>query len=378
MDYKNMETEALSAEITRLKGEATEERSLEELQTIESTINEINAEIEERTAKEAERRSIAEAVASGAGMLKEERKEKNMDIEIRNTKEYINAYADYIRTGDDRECRTLLTENGVSGTVAVPEIVYDIVKTAWERNGITSRVRKAYLKGNLKVNFEISATGATTHAEAAEVSEETLVLGTVTLIPANVKKWIGVTDEIIDLRGEEFLRYIYDELAYQIAKKAAEDLLDAIDACGTVGTTTCVGVPVLEATTISVGLIAQAMGLLSGEAENPVIIMNRGTWAAFKAAQAANGFNYDPFEGLPVVFSSHLDSFADASDGDTFAIVGDLERGALMNFPAGEEIKINFDDKTLATYDINRVIGRMFVASAPVASDAFVKIVLDA
>ena len=52
-------------------------------------------------------------------------------MEIRNSKEYINAYAEYIKTGDDRECRALLTENVGTGTVPVPEIVYDIVKTAW-------------------------------------------------------------------------------------------------------------------------------------------------------------------------------------------------------------------------------------------------------
>ena len=105
------------------------------------------------------------------------------------------------------------------------------------------------------------------------------------------------------------------------------------------------------------------------------MIMNKATWSAFKAAQAANGYNYDPFEGLPVVFSNHITAFASATTGVCYAIVGDLANGALMNFPAGQDIKINFDDKTLATSDINRVIGRMFVASAPIANNAFVKIV---
>lgn len=383
-DYSVMEIEALEArkaEIAEQATEGVEERSLEELNAFAEEVKAINAEIEARKAAEAERRAMAADIIKGAGEVQTEapepevRKAKNMDMEIRNTKEYIDAYADYIRTGDDRECRTLLSENGTNGTVAVPELVYDIVKTAWERNGIISRVKKAYLKGNLKVNFEISATAATTHAEGAEVSEETLVLGTVNLIPANIKKWIGVTDEILDLRGEAFLRYIYDELAYQIAKKAAEDLIDAIIACGTTATTTCVAVPVHTSTTVSVGLVAQAIGKLSDEAEEPVVIMNKATWAAFKNAQAANGYGYDPFEGLPVVFSNHITAFASATTGVCYAIVGDLANGALMNFPAGQDIKFNFDDKTLATYDINRVIGRMYVASAPIANGAFVKIV---
>lgn len=380
MNYAEMELEALLTRKAELaeQAEDIEHRSLEELNEAAEEIRTINAELETRKQTEEARKAAAAEILKGAGEViaeaPEERKAKT-DMEIRNTKEYIDAYVDYIRTGDDRECRTLLTENA-SGTVAVPELVYDIVKTAWERNGIISRVRKAYLKGNLKVNFEISSTGATVHTEgAAAVSEETLVLGTVNMIPKNIKKWIGVTDEIMDLRGEAFLRYIYEELTYQIAKKAGEELLDKIVACGTVGTTTQVGVPKLTSTTIGVGLIAQAVGLLSDEAESPVVIMNKATWAAFKAAQAANGYNYDPFEGMPVIFSNHLTAFATATTGVTYAIVGDLDHGALMNFPNGEEVKLNFDDKTLATQDINRVIARMNVAVAPVANNAFVKIV---
>ena len=131
--------------------------------------------------------------------------------EIRNSKEYIDAYAEYLKNGDDTECRGLLTENATNGTVPVPEIVYDIVKTAWDREGITRRVRKAYVKGNLKVGFEISGTDAAVHTEGGDpVAEETLVLGVVELIPQSIKKWISISDEVMDMRGEAFLRYIYD------------------------------------------------------------------------------------------------------------------------------------------------------------------------
>lgn len=124
----------------------------------------------------------------------EERKESH-PMEFRNTPEYINAYAEYIKTGDDHEVRALLTENSAvtTGTVAVPELVYDIVKTAWEKEGIMSLVRKAYLKGNLKVGFEASAGDATLHTqEGSTVSEESLVLGTVELVPVSIKKWINL------------------------------------------------------------------------------------------------------------------------------------------------------------------------------------------
>lgn len=261
-------------------------------------------------------------------------------------------------------------------TVAVPELVYDITKTAWEKEGIMSLVRKAYIKGNLKVGFEISSSAAEIHTEGGDaVSEEALVLGTVSLVPQSIKKWISISDEVNDLRGEEFLDYIYDELAYRIAKKAADTLIAKILACGTASTTTCPGVPVLTASTATVGTIASAMAKLSDEAANPVIMMNKSTWGSFKALQSANNYGYDPFEGLPVVFNNTISAYAAATTGVAYAIVGDLGQGALANFPNGEEIEFKYDDRTLMTEDLIKVLGRQYVGLGVVAPDAFVKIV---
>ena len=377
MELKEMNMEQLLERKAAIPAELDAPEA--DLDALESEMRSINEEIEARKEAEAKRAEIRAEVAAGAGevteTIPEERKENKMsEIEIRNSAEYINAYAEYIKTGDDAECRALLSENG-SGTVAVPELVYDIVKTAWEKEGIMSRVRKSYLKGNLKVGFEISSTGATKHTEgAAAVSEETLVLGIVELVPASIKKWVSISDEALDLRGEAFLSYIYDELAYQIAKKAADDLVAAIIACGTVSTTTCPSVPVLKVTTASIGTIASAMASLSDEANDPVIIMNKQTWGTFKGLQAAGNYGYDPFEGLPVVFNNSLKAYSVASSGDTYAIVGDLGHGALANFPAGQDISFKYDDLTLAASDLVRVIGRMYIAEGVVAPDAFVKV----
>lgn len=379
MDYKNMETTALEerkAEILRASQE--EGCTLEELRSYEAQLIEINAELEARKANEAERRAVAERIASGAGetisKLKQEERKTMTNMEIRNTKPYIDAFAEYIKSQDDSECRALLTEN-VSGTVPVPEFVYDVVKTAWEKDDITKRVKKTYMKGNLKVGFEISGSDATKHTEGtAAVSEESLTLGVVKLIPASIKKWISISDEVYDMRGEDFLRYIYAELTYRIAKAAANDLLDKIIACGTTATTTQVSVGKVTATQISVGLVAQALGYLSDEANDPVIIMNKRTWSAFKEAQYANKYAVDPFEGLPVAFSNHLTAFSAATTGVPYMIVGDLGNGALANFPNGDEIKFKFDDITGMAGDLVKILGREYVAIEPIACDAFVKV----
>ena len=376
-------------EIMVLDAEQIEARKAElkvELEAAETdeAMDAIKAEndlLEQRKAQiklEIEQRKMdVSAVIHGQGKVIEEVKDerKVTTMEVRNTPEYVNAFAEYIKTGKADECRALLTEN-VSGSVPVPEFVYDIVKTAWQREGIMALVRKSYLKGNLKVGFEISGDDAVVHTEAANsaVSEENLVLGTVSLVPASIKKWISISDEVYDMRGESFLRYIYDELTYRIAKKAADEMIAKIEACGTVSTTTCPGVPKLQATSASLGTIAGAMALLSDEAANPAIMMNKATWGTFKALQAAGNYGYDPFEGLPVLFNNTITAYAAATTGVTYAIVGDLGHGALANFPNGEGIDFKFDDMTEMTKDLIRVLGRQYVGLGVVAPDAFVKI----
>lgn len=380
MEIKEMTAADLEARKAELAETDFESLAAEDLEAIETEARAINEELEERAAVEAKKQEVRDMLAAGKApeaevIEKQEERKMPDNMEIRNSKEYIDAYAEFIKTGDDAECRGLLTENAVSGTVPVPEMVYDIVKTAWDREGITRRVRKAYYKGNLKVGFEISGTDAAVHTEGGDpVAEETLVLGVVELIPQSIKKWISISDEVMDMRGEAFLRYIYDELTYRIAKKAADGIIAAIEACGTVSTTTCPSVPKITATTITMGLAASAIGTLSDEAANPVIMMNKATWAKFKAVEYANGYGADPFEGLDVEFNNTIKSFDAATTGETYMIVGDLDHGALMNLPNGEGIDFKFDDTTLMTNDMIRVLGRMFVAEKVVAPNAFVKV----
>ena len=349
-----------------------EERSsklMEERQTILAEIEKAEQAIAE------EKRAMAEVIANTKTKEVEKREDIKMtDMEIRKSPAYIDAYAEYIKSGDATECRALLSENATNGTVPVPEIVYDIVKNAWEKEGIMARVKKAYLKGNIKVGFELSSDGATVHQEGQTVNEENLVVGTVSIQPKSIKKWVSISDEALDLSGEAFLQYLYDELAYQIAKKAADELIALIKAAGTASTSTAVGVPAIKITTVGMDTIAQGVAQLSDQAANPVVMMNKLTWAEFKKVQYANGYGADPFEGLPVEFNNTIAAYSVATTGVPYVIVGDLEQGALANFPNGEEITFKFDEMTLATQDLVRIIGREFVGLGVVAPDAFVKV----
>ena len=365
--------EAITAELETADGDVLDnlETETDALVEEERALNDREKAINE--AAEAREKEIAEVLEAGDKIkeLNEERKTMT-NAEVRKSMEYANAWANYIKTGDDSECRALLTEN-VSGTVPVAEYAEDRVRTAWNREGIMSRVRKSYLKGNLKIGWEKSADGAYVHTEASNtaVTEESLVLGVTNLVPQSIKKWISISDEVKDMKGTEFLDYIYDELTYQIAKKAADTLVAAICACTAGGSDNHPQQASITATAVTVGLVAQALANISDEAANPVVIMNKATWGEFKKAQATNGYGYDPFEGLPVVFNNSLAAYSAATTGVCYAIVGDLGAGALANFPNGDEIDIKIDEISKMEYDLVRILGREFVGLGVVAPNAF-------
>lgn len=369
--------EARHAEIKSLVESKDETADFEALGAELDAIEERKAELVEEA-----RKADVEAVLAGAGddvteniITKENRTMADV-TEIRKSSAYIDAFAQYIKNGDDTECRKLLTEN-VSGVVPVPVFVEDEIRTAWSDNKLLARVKKSYLKGNMKIGFEISADGAVIHTEGADApSEEKLVIGIITLTAVSIKKWITISDEAYDLKGEAFLRYIYDELTYQIAKKAEDTLIAKIEACGTVSTntpTTNVAVPLI-ANTGTLSVFAEALANLSDRASNPCIVMNKASYATFKALQYAANYPVDIFEGMEVLFNDTIASFEAATTGVTYAIVGDFGVGAQANFPNGEEINIKFDDLSLSEADLVKIVGREFVGLGVVAPNAFVKI----
>ena len=375
MDYTNMTVEELMERRAAIAAEVDAPEA--DLDALEAEARAINEEIEKRRAAETKRNEIRSAVANGNGNvvaeIKEERKVEMTENEIRSSKEYINAFANYIKTGKDDECRALLTTM-VSGQVPVPTIIEGRIRTAWQRNGLMDLVRKTYVRGILKVGFELSASAAVVHTEGSSApSEETLTFGVVSLTPESIKKWIKISDEAMDMGGEEFLYYIYDELTYQIAKKAQSELIAKITALTASATASAVGVGVVAGTP-SLGVVAEALGTLSDEASNPVVVMNKATWAQFKAAQYAANYAIDPFEGLPVHFDNTLPVYATTGTaGTAWMVVGDFN-GAQANFPNGDEITIKYDDLSLAESDLVKFVGREYIGLGVVADHCFCKV----
>lgn len=330
--------------------------------------DELNAIEERKAALVVEtRKADMKAVAEGAGQVieaapvKEERSMEN----VLESRQYIDAYAEYLKSGDDTEVRAVLTESGVpaagaSAGVPVPTVVEDRIRTAWENDAILSRVKRSNVPGILKVGFELSATDAVVHEEGTNApTEETLNLGIVSLVPETLKKWVTFSDEVFDMKGQAFLDYIMDEIEYRIIKLAADTVVADITGAPTTATKTAASVAHVE--TAGIADCVNAIAALSDEAQNPVIIMNKQSYAYYKGLAMGAGYAVDPFDGLEVLFNNTLDAAtATPGSGDTnfIAIIGDLQ-GESVNFPNGYEPTIKVDDLSLAEKDLVKVVGRL-------------------
>lgn len=369
---------------------------------VEARLAEINAEIETRSGEELEaykaelveleqrkaelvefeaRQAQAQALMDGAKPDKvvESRKEDNKmnTVEVRDSIDYGKAFLKGIKSNDYTEARSLLSDNASSGgQIPVPTFLENEIKNAWEEYQIAGLVKKTYMKGNVKVVFEVSATGAVIHAEgSAAPDEEVITLGDVTLTPANIKKWITVSDEAIEGTTVDTVGYLYKEIAQKIVEKAEEEIIANITSAQVATDATHPGVPeVSQNPAVDTILVAEA--LLSGQAKNLNLVMNRQSYPAFVKLALEAGYAIDVFDGLKdkIIFTDKLPAFGTASVGNVYAIVGDFGYGYQCNFPNGNNITIIRDDISLAEKDLVKLVGRQYVGHGVVAPKAFVNI----
>lgn len=350
MSMSDIETRSLEIEEELVKDDADIESLTAEVQQLEERKVEIEKEAEDRE------KIIEEVISEKTeieGIEKEEVRKKMDAKELRNTKEYIDAYAEYIK-GNEKELRTLLTENAEEdGTIAVPTYVEDKIWTDWDKSPILSRVRKTFVKGNYKVGYEASATGAVLHKEGADApDEEELVIAYIEFVADYYKKWIKVSDNVLALRGQAFLDYLFDEFGHQMAIALENAIVAEI-------ATSNLSAKVnheLDGDAVLAGLAK-----LSDEALNPVAIMSKSTYATIKAIRTTAGARIeDAFEGLEVLFNNTVSGI----------LVGDLD-GVIVNFPDGMDFKYIVDDRSLAEYDLVKIVGKIMAAMHLVRPNGF-------
>lgn len=363
------EIEKRMAELDQIVENATTEEEINAAVEERKELAEKKAEIEKLEARRAQAKAIQNGKVAARAL-----DVPAQEVEIRNTKAYVDAYAEYLKTGDDRECRALLTTN-VSGTVAVPEIVTDEIKTAWESNSILALITNRFeAAGNIAQQFEISGDDAAIHVEGSgAVSEENLSLGIATLIPKEIIKWISFSKTVMSMRGEAFLRYIYRELSHKIMRALLKNLIQQIVALPEVADAATPSAAKVK-TAAGVGTVATAFANLCDEAENPVVVINKLTHATMKAAAYANGYYVDPFEGLDVHYNDTLPAYSAASENDTWMIVGDFGYGCIANFPNGLNAEVTLDTLTQKKSGMVEACGDLLAGAIPCACKAFVRV----
>lgn len=365
--------------------EINERRSAikEEMTKPEADLDALEKEV--RDLADAEKQILENAAAAAekrtriaAGLETVNVTEKHDDAtgeEIRNSPKYIDAFARYIVSNDDRECRALLTKNAASGgNVPVPSFVDNIIHTAWEKDAILSKVKKTAFRGNLQVPFELSADGAYIHAEGTSaVTEEALSLGIVELKPVNIKKWIRVSDEVIAMGGQAMLEYIYNELTYRVMKALRNAIIGAIAGASTSDSSSAIGIAQVTGAP-SLTIIPEAESKLGDDVQDVFIILNRQTTATFNAARVAGNFAIDPYDGLGVLYCDALPVYSAADDAAIYGIVGDL-KGAQVNYPEGEGVVTKYDDLSEAEADLVKVHGRQYAGYGVTGKSMFVNLV---
>lgn len=359
LGYEELETRKaeIAVETDTATAEMIETLSAE-LDMIEERKLALDKEVEER-------KKAAEAVVAGAGKTIESRKDNTMTFEeFRNSKAYVDAFANYIKTGKDEECRalikefrtqgdapasTFLTNNVDGGNIPVPVFVENRVRTAWDRDEIFSRITKTFVKGNLKVAVEKAATDADVHAEGTTAPDmEEVTLAIINLVPVTIKKWVAFSTEVLAMGSEEFLMYVYDEITYRIIQKAAKMALDAIlNNANSLNGSTVSGA-------VTPATIIQAIANLNPEARDLVLIANAQTIANIRIAALNAHYAYDPFQGLTPIT-------APAGVLLNQAIIGDLS-GVQANLPEGANVRFVLDEYSLAEKDLIKLVGRLYAA----------------
>lgn len=403
VERKNVIAETITEKRSAFEESDVETRDaiLNEVEEMEKEASQIDTDVEELRsikAKFEEQESRMDLIKNVTTEVVEARNEATK-TNVLDTPEYRQAYVDMIRNNDMKGVQSILRDDPVYGmatsndNVPVPTIWQSYVETAWYNYGKFSRmVSKSYVQGYMSIPLEASATGAVVHTEKADApTEEEIVLGLIEIKPAMIKKWISLTDEIMAMTADEFLRYIADELVYRVVLKLDEGIINgALDTNGK-GVVGIVG----NANTLSVtkalsfNVINEAIADLV-TFDNLTIAMNPQTFfnnfmgltdlqgrPIFNIAHDNTGKPQYFISGLRVEFTQALPAYASASANAVWAVVGDF-RGYRLNLPEGDMVRTLVDPYTLATADKVRMVGRLYAGGNVAKLKHFVQIKMPA
>jgi HK97 family phage major capsid protein len=347
-----------------------------EAEEIDNDIKEVE-EVKEAFAKQEERMSLFKNVETEVI----EERTKDMKSNILDTPEYREAWVESIKRNDITLVQKVLRDDPVYGmattndNVPVPTIWQSYVETAWYNYGKFSRlVSKTSIAGYLNIPFESSATGAVVHTEGADApTEEEIVLGLIEIKPAMIKKWISMTDEVMAMTADDFMRYLADELVYRVVLKLDEGIINgALDTNGKGVVGIKNNANVLSVTKgLSFNVVNEGIADLV-TFDNLTLALNPKTFfegfmgltdqigrPIYQIAMDNTGKPQYYVNGIRCEFTQALPAYSSANANDVWAICGDF-RAYRLNLPEGDMVRTLFDPYTMATQDKARMIGRIF------------------
>ena len=374
--------DGLITEVENLKNEADEiDNDVKELEELRNSFEE-----------QEKRMGLIENVAP---TKVEERAKNVLNKDVYDTPEYREAWVEAIRKNDMTALNQILRDDPVYGmattndNVPVPTIWQSYVETAWYNYGKFSRlVNRTYVQGYLAIPFEASATGASVHTEGAQApTEESIELGLIELKPAMLKKWISMTDELMAMTADEFMRYLADELVYRVVLALDNGIINgATDTSGK----GVIGISgnsntLTKSAALSFNVVNEAIADLV-TFDNLTLAINPQTFfknfmgltdlqgrPIFQIAHDNAGKPQYFVNGIRCEFTQALPAYDSARANEVWAIAGDF-RGYRLNLPEGEMVRTLVDPYSLATEDKVRMIGRLYAAGNVARLKHFVQI----
>ena len=377
----------------------TRDAMLTEVEDLTKEAESLDAEIKELEEERAKFTEQEERMSMNNTLSKiaiEERKDQIESTDVFNTHEYNQLYADMIRgKADKKEVRSYAQRSGsanlATGTsnVPIPVIMQGFVETAWYEYGKFSRlVSETFEPAILKIPVETSASDASWHTENGDApNQESISLGQIILQPMMIKKWIALTDELMAMAAEDFLRYVADELVYKVVLALDEAIISRTDGggLGVIGVANNANTESMVSA-INFNLINQAIANLV-TFEDLTIVMNPETFfnnfmglvdqvgnPIFRIVHDNENRPQYFLSGHRVEFTQALKAYNKCSAQDVYMVVGNFRRGYRLNYPQGRDVITLVDPYTLATEDVVRMIGRLYVAGNVVKPKHFAQV----
>ena len=293
---------------------------------------------------------------------------------IADTKEYKSALEQMYKTGNDRQLRDAFAGFLTSQeNLPIPTVMQREIEVAWEEYGnLVNLCDVVGIRGILAVTLELTADGAVWHDEGSDAPDpEEITFGQLLLNPKFIKKLVVLSDEVVLLCGDDFLRYIAREMVYRILLELNKAIVNRTDVNGK-GVIGIVGNTYAE--TVEDELDFNTPNVAMAELrtwDNIKVVMNSKTFFSnvlgltdstghpiYQIMTDLNGRPRYFYAGLPVVFSPALPSYDEAEAEAAYMIVGNF-RGYKLNLPYGRQPALIYDTITRAGEDMEVIVGKL-------------------